>query len=350
MMDDMLTTHIDRADLNLLTPLVALLEERQVSRAATRVGLSQPAMSRALQRLRRLLNDPLLVRDPDGFRLSARAEDIYRQLTTVVPLLETLLAPDDFDPRTSTQQVNIAGTDYAVHTYGNAIVQLVRSQSPATPVRFHSWRHDGIDEQIRRGAVDLGLYGGHAPDDLYADRLVTEEFKCVVPQGHPLINRDSVTLDEYVSFRHIVVDVADGRQPDVDYRLAALGKPRRAAITVPYHAAALRMLPGTDLVATLPGRLIHDAVDTARLCVLPAPAEIATMAYRMIWHPAFDADRRHQWLRECVRTAVVGEERSTPRVTSSGEPRNGARSTAAGEPCPTGCGRGPRAQMGGSRI
>lgn len=303
----MLTTHIDRVDLNLLTPLVALLEERQVSRAAVRVGLSQPAMSRALQRLRRLFDDSLLVRAPDGFRLSARAEEIYLQLTTVIPILETLLAPEGFDPRTSTQQVNIAGTDYAIHTYGTSIVQLIHTQSPDTPVRFHSWRHDGIDEQIRRGAVDLGLYGGHAPDDLNADRLVTEEFRCVVSQDHPLAHRDIVPLNDYLSFRHVVIDVADGIQPDVDYRLSALGTPRQAAITVPYHTAAPPMLPGTDLVATLPGRLLRDWADTARLCVLPAPAEIATMPYRMIWHPAFDTDRRHQWLRECVQAATIGQ-------------------------------------------
>lgn len=305
-MASMLTTHMDRVDLNLLSPLVALLEERQVSRAAARVGLSQPAMSRALQRLRRLLDDPLLVRDPDGFRLSARAKDIYHQLTTVIPLLETLLAPDAFDPRISTQQVNIAGTDYAVHTYGDAIVRLVQSQSPETPVRFHSWRHDGIAEQIRRGTVDLGLYGGYVPDDLNAEQLVAEDFKCVVPHNHPLTRLDAVTLDEYLSFRHVVVDVADGGQPDVDNRLATLGTPRRAAITVPYHTAVLPTLPGTDLVATLPGRLIRDWADTTQVCVLPAPTEIATMPYRMIWHPAFDTDRRHLWLRQCVRTAVLG--------------------------------------------
>ena len=216
------------------------------------------------------------------------------------------MAPDDFDPRTSTQQINLAGTDYAVHTYGNAIVELVQSQSPETPVRFHSWRHDGIDDQIRRGAVDLGLYGGHAHDDLNAERLVTEEFQCVVDRAHPLAGRDTITLDEYLRFRHVVVDVADGKQPDVDHRLTALGTPRRAAITVPYHTAALHMLSGTELVATLPGRFTRDWVDTAQLSVMPAPIEIATMPYRMIWHPAFDTDRRHQWLRECVRTVVVG--------------------------------------------
>jgi len=308
----MLTTHIDRVDLNLLTPLVALLEERHVSRAAARVGLSQPAMSRALQRLRRLLDDPLLVRDPDGFRLSARAEDVHRQLTTLVPLLETLLAPEDFDPRASTQQVNVAGSDYAVHTYGTGIVDRIRSQSPDTTVRFHSWRHDGIDEQIRRGSVDLGLYGGHAPDDLNATRLVTERFKCVVSKGHPLATRDTVTLDDYLQFGHVVVDVADGKQPDIDYRLAASGTPRRAVVTVPYHTAAPPLLPGTDLVATLPGRFVDTWVATSELRVLAAPTEIATMPYRMIWHPAFDADRRHQWLRECVRVAVVDYDRRAP--------------------------------------
>jgi DNA-binding transcriptional LysR family regulator len=303
----MLTTHIERADLNLLPPLVALLEERQVSRAASRVGLSQPAMSRALQRLRRLLDDPLLVRDPDGFRLSARAEDVHRQLTTLIPLLETLLSPAEFDPRGSTQPVNVAGTDYAVHTYGPAIARLIRAQSPDTAIRFHSWRPEGIEDQIRRGAVELGLYGGHTPDDLNVTQLVTEHFKCVVSEGHPLVARAAPTLADYLEFGHVVVDVADGKQPDVDYRLAELGKPRRAVVTVPYHTAALPMLRGTELVATLPGRFVDAWVAGSDLHLLPAPAEIATMPYRMIWHPAFELDRRHQWLRACVRSAVLNE-------------------------------------------
>lgn len=304
----MLTTHTERADLNLLTPLVALLEERQVSRAASRIGLSQPAMSRALQRLRRLLDDPLLVRDPDGFRLSARAEDIHRQLTTLIPLLETLLAPAEFDPGASTQPVHIAGSDYAVHTYGPAIARLIRSQSPGTTIRFRSWRPDGIEDQIRRGAVDLGLYGGHTPDDLNATQLVTEHFKCVVSEGHPLAARGAITLEEYLEFGHVVVDVADGVQPDIDYRIAELGRVRRAVVTVPYHTATLPMLHGTDLVATLPGRFVDAWIAGSELRLLPAPAEIATMPYRMIWHPAFELDRRHQWLRECVRSAVTDHE------------------------------------------
>jgi hypothetical protein len=90
------------------------------------------------------------------------------------------LASYGFDLRASTKQVNIVGTDYAVRTYGDAIVRLVQSGSPDTALRFHSWRYDGVDEQIGRGAADLGLYGGYVPDDLDAEQLVSEELTCDV--------------------------------------------------------------------------------------------------------------------------------------------------------------------------
>lgn len=301
----MLTTHIDRMDLNLLSALVALLEERQVSRAATRVGLSQPAMSRALQRLRRLFDDQLLIRDPSGLRLTTRAEDLYRQLTTVIPLLETLLAPSNFNPQTDTGPVNIAGTDYAVHTYGPAICRHIGQQSPDTPVRFHSWRTDDVTEQIRRGTVDLGLSGSHLPVDFNAVELLTERFVCLVAADHPLAGRSGLTVTDYLSFGHVVVDVAGGHQPDVDVPLAASGRRRRPAITVAYHTAAPLMLPGTTLIATLPARLLPVGVEVGTLAVLDAPDEIATMPYRMIWNPAFDNDRRHRWLRSVVQAAMT---------------------------------------------
>ncbi|AQT79364.1 hypothetical protein B1R94_08945 [Mycolicibacterium litorale] len=306
----MLTTHIDRVDLNLLPPLVALLEERQVSRAAVRMGLSQPAMSRALQRLRRALDDPLLVRDPDGFRLTARAEDIYDQLTTVVPLLQHLLSPNSFDPSQSNAPVNVAGSDYAVQTLGPAVCLQVRNQSPATAVRFHNLRLDGIIEQIRSGAVDIGLYGGDLPQDLQAETLFVEDFVCVLAHDHPLAGVARVTLDDYLEYPHIVIDTSDGRQTAVDRPLASLGRPRDAAVTVPYHSSALALLPGTDLIATLPARLRAGWSGVHTLRAQPAPTEVATLRYQMIWNRALDSDQRHVWLRGVVRAAA---DQSRPR-------------------------------------
>jgi DNA-binding transcriptional LysR family regulator len=110
------TMHIDRVDLNLTAPLVALLEERHVSRAADRVGLSQPAMSRALQRLRRLFDDPILIRDGHGFRRSPRADDIYDHLKIIIPHLEQLWTSAEFNPNEPEPPANTAGSNDAGRT------------------------------------------------------------------------------------------------------------------------------------------------------------------------------------------------------------------------------------------
>ncbi|MHC9292280.1 LysR family transcriptional regulator [Mycobacterium sp. LTG2003] len=296
--------HIDRVDLNLIPPLVALIEEKQVSRAAERVGLSQPAMSRALQRLRRLLDDPLLIRDSTGYRLSARAESIQTQLNTVLPQLENIFAPAHFDPSASTRPVRLAATDYGVQTFGPAICRELLRQSPEAPVHFHSWTPDGVAEQIRNSAIDLGLYGGFSTADLHSEELLVERFVCVVAADHPLADADDIALADYCVARHVIVDVHDGVQPDIDLPLAKLGMPRRCAVTVAYHAVATQLLPGTDLIATLPSQAIVSSAVPNDLRILRAPDEIATLPYRMIWHPALDNDHRHRWIRTVVRTAV----------------------------------------------
>src|ERR1700694_1617941 len=213
MMLIMLTTHIERVDLNLLLPLVALLEERHVSRAATRVGLSQPAMSRALQRLRRVLDDALLIRSTDGYRLTPRANQIHAQLATIVPQLESLLATEAFNPREAPQSIHLAGTDYPASALGPAICREILAQSPHSTVRFHTWG-DGIADQIKQGRVDLGFFGGYIPDDLSSTELLIEKFVCVVAKDHPFADKSAITLAEYLQCKHVIIDVAAGQQTD----------------------------------------------------------------------------------------------------------------------------------------
>lgn len=297
-------THTLRADLNLIPVLAVLLDERHISRAATRLGLSQPATSRALQRLRSLLGDPLLIRERDGHRLTARAQVLREQLDGVLPALEALVSPEEFDPAASTEEIRLAGTDFAVQTYGPAICARVMRESPASSVRFHSWRYDSMAEQIHRGSVDLGLFGGHVPRDLSTADLLTERFVCVVHTDHPATG-PVLTLGDYCDLRHLVVDVTDGIQPDVDLPLHERGMRRSAAITVPYHSAVPPILVATDLVATIPASLAAHWPGVHRVRILEAPAEIRRLPYLMVWHPAYDNDRRHRWLRATVRAAVL---------------------------------------------
>ncbi len=296
--------HTLRADLNLVPVLAVLLDERHISRSATRLGLSQPATSRALQRLRNLLGDELLIRDRDGYRLTARAHALSAQVAEILPALEALVAPDSFDPASADAPVDIAGTDFAVHTYGAAICARLAADSPSTPIRFHSWRFETAAEQIHHGSVDLGLFGGFMASDLRSSELLTERFVCVADADHPTIE-SGLSLDEYCRLRHLVVDVADGIQPDVDLPLRELGRQRTPTVTVPYHSAVPLILAGTDLVATIPESLANLWSPVHGIRIIDAPNEFRQLPYRMIWHPAYDNDRRHSWLRSAVRAAVA---------------------------------------------
>src|SRR6201999_583854 len=222
----MSVTHTDRVDLNLLPPLMALLEERHVSRAADRLALSQPAMSRALQRLRRHFADELLVRGPDGYSLTPRAERIRAQLATVATELDHLFATETFDPATTPQSFRLAVSDYTVAAFGPALVRNILAQWPDSTVIcevLHARSFDKLDA----GTLDLVIYGRAAPDRYSSQHLFTDRFVCVVATEHPLAQRTSVSLPQYLRWPHLSIEVG---QAWVDMALEARGAARRVAV------------------------------------------------------------------------------------------------------------------------
>ncbi len=293
------TTHIGRVDLNLLPALIALLEERHVSRAALRVGMSQPAMSRALQRLRRTLDDDLLVRTADGYQITPRGERILDRLASAIPQLEDVFAGEDFDPSTTAQVIRLAGSDYAQAVLAPGLTRKIAASSPGSTLRFLAWHRDVLTE-VDRGAVDLAFLGAQAPDSLRSRRIFTDRFVCLVSAEHPLAGRRSIDMAEYLGCRHLIIDLVDGRQPAIDRVLAAHGTPRRAGLTLPVHATGPLALAGTDLILTMPSRLVGIYADTSAIRILEAPPEIDTMSYYLTWHPRLDFDPVHRWLRETI--------------------------------------------------
>ncbi|MGH3293187.1 MAG: LysR family transcriptional regulator [Trebonia sp.] len=298
----MFVTHIERFDLNLLGPLAALLEERHVSRAADRVRLSQPAMSRALQRLRDLLGDELLVRGAGGYQLTPYAERVQRQLAAILPRLEILLAGEVFDPLTAAETFRLASTDY-VSVFGPALFQQIFRQSPHSTVRVETW-HEGVLDEVERGAIDLVFYGVAAPPPLRSEPIFEERFVCVMSADHPLAGRTTITLDEYLRCSHVIISIGGGSQPVIDQHLQTLGTPRKASLTLPFHAAAPLAVPGTQLVATLPERLAAQHADNPSIRLVPAPTQIERMSYLMAWHPRINDDPAQRWLRDTVRTVT----------------------------------------------
>jgi DNA-binding transcriptional LysR family regulator len=296
---------IESVDLNLLGPLNALLEERHVSRAADRLRMSQPAMSRALQRLRATLDDELLVRGPGGYQLTPRAEHIQAELQHALPRLEHVFSGETFDPATAARAFRLAGTDYTISVLSGVLLQQVFEQSPGSTLRFERWHH-AVFSDAEHGLIDLLIHGGTAPPPLRSRVLFEEGYACLVASGHRLAQRSGMSLDDYLHCAHIVIDISGGRQGHVDRMLESLGSPRRATLTVPYHAAAASAVAGTSLVATLPAGFAIQHANPGLTAVIPAPDQIGMMDYAMSWHPRLDNDPAHRWLRDTIIATAGG--------------------------------------------
>jgi DNA-binding transcriptional LysR family regulator len=290
-------------DLNLLAPLAALLDERHVTRAAVRARLSQPAMSRALRRLRLALDDELLVRTSTGYQLTPKGERIHSQLIGILPQLATLFRADPFDPSVAAEHFRIVGTDFAAVLLGPPLFKELFRQSPNSTMNFMSWHETAFDE-LERGTLDLVFFAVAPPTGIRSEMLFEERFVCLLSEKHPLAHSKRISLEQYLDCSHIVIEVVEG-QTVIERHLETIGTPRTATLRIPYHTVAEVTVPGTMLVATLPERLVrkHQPTDPG-VRIIPAPEEIETMKYSMAWHPRLDNDPAQRWLRDTIRVVA----------------------------------------------
>ena len=306
--------NIDGVDLNLLAPLAALLEERHVSRAAERQHMSQPAMSRALRELRAVFDDELLVRSAGAYQLTPRAERRQRELAETLPRLQSLFSIEPFDPRNAGHTFRLASSDFLLTVIAPPLLRQALAQSPGSTFRFDGWS-DTVYLDAERGALDIVFTGGAAPPPLRSEPLFEDSYSCLLSAEHPLARAAEPTLDAYLDCNHVIINIAEARQGAIDIRLGALGRPRRANVTVPYHALAAAVVQQTNLIATLPNRLLDALTIPTSLSVIPTPAEITPISFSMAWHPRLDNDPAQQWLRETIRAAT-----SPDQTSSSGKP------------------------------
>lgn len=288
-----------QADLNLLVYFVVLVEERSVSRAASRLLLTQPALSRALQRLRDLFNDELLVRGPKGYQTTPRGEELLSQLAVVLPQLNTMIAGAGFDPARDETAFNISAPDSMTQIYGSLLAPKHASMSCVTFTfwQFSEDRYDALESNSRDLVIDADYL--IPTEELQSEVLTDEELVCLVDKDSPLPDR--LTMEQYLKLDHISINLLRGRQPTPGDLFTKLGVKRHCAFVVPYFSAAIRMVAGTTLVATV-GRCVAEALrDKEATRVVDAPEEFKRYQFRMIWHKRYDNDPRHMWLRQTFR-------------------------------------------------
>jgi len=292
--------HLRQADLNLLVVFTALAEERNVTRAASRLLLSQPAVSRALQRLREMFHDDLLIRSPSGYEPTPKGKRLLQELSTMLPRLDRLLSGEDFDPRAEEATFRVAVTDHASHVLCPLICRRVLPAAAKVSIEFVPFGGPTFDA-IEKGRLDLMLNAddGYLPPHFASEMIFDDSFSCVASKEskYPGV----LTLKRYMAAQHVGVGIWGELQTLPDKRLAGIGEKRRCPIWVPYFTAAVRCVPGTHLLATVPSRIARLESTNLSLRILKPPEVLGRFNYLMAWHPRMNTDAAHIWLRRAIR-------------------------------------------------
>src|SRR6202795_3370481 len=292
-----------QVDLNLLITFAAIAEEKSITAAASRLLLSQPAVSRALQRARMMFQDDLLVRSPQGFELTLRGRKILQELEGLLPSMENLVSPNLFDPTREKSHFRISGPDNVCTVVVPRLCRLYANGRYQVQFEFLPWQ-SGIAELVERGQLDLILHidDGLLPVHFHTERLYREDWVCAVARDSRF--GDRLSLKHYLAASHIVVATYGGVQTIPDTHLAAGGAKRSSFVRVPYFGVALQCLPGTDLVLTLTTGMTSAVKRNRDLRLVKAPQELRPFYFLMAWHPRLNSDPPHVWLRETMRSTT----------------------------------------------
>lgn len=308
---------MESADLGLLVSLDALLQEGSVSGAARRVGLSTPAMSHALARIRERLGDPILVRSGRGMLLTPRALALRESVHHVVTEARRALTPErPFVPKELSRTFVVHATDYVLVVLGAAVDRILRDEAPAVCVRFvPNTPDDSVNLRDQGSDLAVGIYGD-MPEEMQSRQLLTDRFVCVVRDGHPGVGK-RLTLDSFVRLAH--VQVAPRGKPGgyLDDVLRERGLTRRVARAVPYFLTALQLVAETDYVLTISERIAKRYEASLGLRLFEVPVPLRPYALSLVWHPRLAADPGNRFLREVfVRASgeAAGERHEEPRT------------------------------------
>jgi DNA-binding transcriptional LysR family regulator len=290
-------SNIRKIDLNLLAVLDALLNERNVTRAAARLGYTQPTISGMLRRLRDLFGDPLFVRTQRGLLPTPRAQALTVPLKQLLADSQRLVARDAFNPANSDVTFTVSSNDYMQHALLVPFVKALRSEAREIKLAIAPPIIEGLSDALARGQIDLAVtIPEFAMSDLPSRLLYRERYVVAVRPQHPLARRAAMTVESFCNYDHVLVSPTGGSfEGPTDRALARLRLRRKVRYSVPSFLLMPEILQTDDLVALVPSRLLRDS--NKRLVVLKPPVEVPGFDVIAVWHPRVDNDIAHRWLR-----------------------------------------------------
>lgn len=296
--------HVPQIDLNLLSTLAMLLKTCSVSETARRLGTSQPSVSRSLAELRRIVGDPLLVRVGNRMCRTRRAEGLLAPLSEWVGSAATLLDTPQFEPATLRRRFRVASTDFGV-------LSVI---APALPAIIQAAPHVAVDVMplpfepaapLADGTLDLAVSGlDYNPAQLHGRALFSDPFAHLMRPQHSLAGPSTpLTIRELLDCAHVGITVSDAEVERIHLMLGEGAGDRKVSATLPYFHAAPQLLQSSDLVMTLPMRAARSFSALHGLAYRPAPAEIGTLHYVLLWHGRSANDPAVAWLGEMLASA-----------------------------------------------
>ncbi|WP_230629830.1 LysR substrate-binding domain-containing protein [Sphingomonas sp. Leaf37] len=295
-----------RYDLNLLPIFVALLEERSVTRAAERLGMTQPALSNALARLRLMLGDQLFIRERYGILPTPVALAIAPTIAEALSRLDdAVLGQQAFDPATTERLLTIAPNGYVEFVLVPAIVARLQRVAPGIRLRLTPYGNDLSETGVVSGTTALVL--GRIidpPDNLVVQHVMDEGLACVVRADHPTVD-DTITREQFETLKHVNIVPPGRMRAGLFQALAQQELKRDVAISVTNFFAVAEMIAVTDYCATLPDLICRRLRHDPRLKVLAAPVDLGTFPVEMAWHVRYRHDPAHRWLRELIGEVIV---------------------------------------------
>ena len=308
---------LHQLDLNLLVVFNQLLIERRVSKVADILGVSQPAVSNSLAKLRKLFGDELFLRTPKGMEPTPFADQLAESVSYALAMIHSgVNQRTTFEPSTAKRAFTIGMTDIGEIYFLPALMERLRREAPG--VTLSTMRNAAINlrDELESGKVDLAL--GLLPQlkaGFFQRRLFTQSYVCLMRRGHRLDKR-RMSLAEFSGAEHVVVISAGTGHGKVDELLLRSGVERSVRLTVPHYVSVGHILRSSDLIATVPKRLADRLVEPFGLAEVPHPAKLPDVAINVFWHAKYHRSPANRWLRGVV-FELFGSEEPSPRKVRS---------------------------------
>jgi len=289
-------------DLNLLVIFQQLLQERRVSAVANNLGLSQPTVSNALNRLRQQLGDELFLRTSRGMEPTAFAMQLAEPISYALSAIhETLNQRTRFEPASSTRKFIVGMNDIGEIYFLPKLMKVLADIAPGVSLSTIRTTGTNLAEAMEAGRIDLAIgWLPHLKSGFFQRRLFVQEHVCLFRRGHLLDKSSPLTREEFEAAEHVVVSSVGTGHASVDAHIEKLGVRRRAVLTVPHFVAVGHILANTDMIATVPERFARHCVAPFHLHYVELPLKLPDIGVNLFWHARFHKEAANQWLRGLV--------------------------------------------------